>query len=86
MYQALFSARARRAFQDLPPREAERVKAVIVKLQKDPRSPVTIKSSHAPVAQYRYRLGNYRLLFDLDDEHQIIELLDIHKRNEQTYR
>lgn len=86
MYQTLFSSLAQCAFQDLPQREAERVKDAIVKLQENPRTHGTIKLTHAPVAQYRYRVGNYRLLFDIDAANQVIELVDIRKRDEGTYR
>ncbi|MBM2811170.1 MAG: Plasmid stabilization system protein [Chloroflexi bacterium] len=86
MYQTLFSSRAQRAFQDLPQRDAEYVRDAILKLQENPRAHGTIKLAQAPVAQYRYRVGNYRLLFDLDDDNQVIELVDVRKRDERTYR
>ncbi len=38
------------------------------------------------IAQYRYRLGDYRLLYDINDGEQSILLLDIRRRNERTYR
>jgi mRNA interferase RelE/StbE len=86
MYQAIFSRRAQRAFLDLPKRQAQRVKAAIEKLAAEPRSPGTIKLTNAPVAEYRYRVGNLRILFDVDDANKVIEILDIRKRNERTYR
>lgn len=85
MYQVVLSARAQRAFQDLSQREAACVKQAIQKLMQDPRTHGTIKLTHAPVAQYRYRVGTYRLLFDIDDDQQVILLLDIRKRDERTY-
>jgi mRNA interferase RelE/StbE len=84
MYQAIFSRRAEKAFLDLPTKEAQRVKQAVEKLEQNPRTYGTIKLENAPVASYRYRVGNYRLLFDIDDEAKLIEILDIRKRDERT--
>ena len=82
MYRAMFSRRAEEAFMSLPDKEAQRVKQAIQKLTEGPRIRGTIKLETAPVARYRYRIGDYRLLFDIDDEAKIIEILDIRKRDE----
>lgn len=71
---------------ELPQRDAKRVKQAIEKVMRDPRGQGTIKLEHAPVAQYRRRVGNWRILFDIDDAAQVIEIVDIRKRDEGTYR
>lgn len=38
------------------------------------------------VAQYRLRVGNYRILYDVDDTHKIVWLFALRKRNERTYK
>ena len=38
------------------------------------------------VAQYRLRIGDYRVLYDVDDQRQIIWILALRKRNENTYK
>ncbi|MBI4758362.1 MAG: type II toxin-antitoxin system RelE/ParE family toxin [Chloroflexi bacterium] len=86
MYRAIFSRRAEKAFLGLPNNQAQRLKEVIEKLMKEPRTHGTIKLENAPVAQYRYRVGDLRILFDIDDKNQVIEILDIRKRDERTYR
>lgn len=86
MYRAIFSRRAEKVFLDLPDKDALRVKEAIEQLQRDPRGQHTIKLEQAPVAQYRRRVGNFRILFDLDDNNQIVQVLDIRKRDEKTYR
>lgn len=86
MYQTIFSARANRAYQKFPQKDAARIKETLKKLEQDPHIHGTIKLSSAPVAQYRYRVGNFRILFDIDDEQKIIAILDIRKRDERTYR
>ena len=37
------------------------------------------------IAQYRLRIGPYRLLYDIDDQRKKVILLKLAKRNEQTY-
>jgi mRNA-degrading endonuclease RelE of RelBE toxin-antitoxin system len=36
-------------------------------------------------AQYRLRIGPYRLLYDIDDQRRRVDLLKLAKRDEQTY-
>lgn len=86
MYQAVFSSRAHKAFIALPQAQARRVRDAIQRLMQEPRAHGTIKLDHAPVAEYRYHVGNSRILFDIDDRNHIIEILDIRMRDEQTYR
>lgn len=86
MYGAIFSRRAERAFLDLSASQAQRIKDAIQRLMANPRLHGTVKLESAPVTQYRYRVGDLRILFDIDDERQVIEILDIRKRDERTYR
>lgn len=86
MYQPLFSRRAEKSFLDLPVAQALRVKQAIEKLSQNPHTRGTIKLENAPVARYRFRVGDLRVLFDLDDEKRVIEILDIRKRGARTYR
>ncbi len=37
------------------------------------------------VAEYRLRIGPYRVLYDIDDQHQKVVLLKLAKRDEKTY-
>ena len=37
-------------------------------------------------AQYRLRVGNYRILYDVDDKRKIVWILDVRKRDESTYQ
>jgi mRNA-degrading endonuclease RelE of RelBE toxin-antitoxin system len=85
MYQAVFSSKAKKAFLKLDKKLAKQIADAIRKLQIDPRAHGTIKLEDAPVAKYRYRVRNYRILFDISDEQKIVEVLDIRKRDEKTY-
>ena len=37
-------------------------------------------------AQYRIRIGNYRVLYDVDDGKKIVWILALRKRGEKTYK
>jgi mRNA interferase RelE/StbE len=37
------------------------------------------------VAEYRLRVGPYRVLYDIDEQHKKVVLLKLAKRDEQTY-
>ena len=38
------------------------------------------------VAQYRLRIGDYRVLYDIDDTRKFVWVLALRKRGEQTYK
>lgn len=37
------------------------------------------------VAQYRLRIGDYRVLYDVDDKRKTVWIFTLRKRNERTY-
>ena len=37
-------------------------------------------------AQYRIRIGDYRVLYDIDDTKKIVWILALRRRSEKTYR
>ena len=85
MYKAVFSSKAKKAFLKLDKKLAKQIADAIRKLENNPRMYGTIKLEDAPVAQYRFRVRNHRILFDINDEEKIIEVLDVRKRDEKTY-
>ena len=86
MYQVLLSRRAHRALRDPPAEDARRVADALLRLQDDPRTMGVIRLTGLAIAEYRLRVGNYRILFDIDDEGSVVEVLDIRRRSEQTSR
>lgn len=45
--------------------------------------PITLGSL---TAQYRLRIGDYRVLYDIDETKHIVWVFELRKRSEQTYR
>jgi len=77
-----------------PESRQDQIIEVVVELAKDPRPYQTsdlrkIKSG-LPVArftaQYRIRIGDYRVLYDVDDSKEIVWILALRKRDEDTYK
>jgi len=85
MYKAVFSRQAEKSFRKIPKEYQKRIKESIFKLEEDPFCFGTIKLIGYPVAQYRHRVGDYRILFDIWEEKKILMVLDIRRRTSTTY-
>lgn len=86
MHTAVFTKRAEKSFKKIPKEYQKKIKEAVLKLEQNPLSLGTIKLLNYPVAQYRKRVGDYRLLFDLDEEKKIIIIADIRRRTSTTYQ
>ena len=85
MHKIIYSRRAAKSFKKIPKEHQFRIRDKIENLSQNPRLPGTIKLVDYSVAKFRHRVGNYRILFDIDDGENVIEILDIRKRGEGTY-
>ena len=86
MYEVILARQAQRALRRLPQRDAQRIIQALVRLRENPRMPDVIKLEGAAIGTYRYRIGNYRILFDINDQVRTVEVLDIRRRSQRTYR
>lgn len=41
---------------------------------------------HSHMAEYRLSIGDYRVLFNVEDKRKTVWILDIRKRSEKTYK
>ena len=77
----------------LPSKAQENILQTIRDLQKNPRpfGHKPFKQLSPPVyvydyaAQYRFRVGDYRIIYDIDDGNKTVWILSLRKRNEKTY-
>jgi mRNA interferase RelE/StbE len=69
----------------LPARMASRIYTVIGKLATNPRPPGCVKLS-GPDALYRVRIGDYRLIYEIQDERLVVVIVRVGKRDEGSYR
>ena len=83
MYRIDLSRRAEKDLDRLPPRGAARVIAALRGLAAEPRPRGASKL--AAVEGYRMRVGEYRIIYDVDDTTQVVTVYRIRHRRE-AYR
>ena len=86
MYKVVYSARSAKSLKRIPKQYQIKIKEKVESLSYNPRLFGTIKLIDYPIAQFRNRVGNYRILFDIDENSKLLEILDIKKRDESTYK
>jgi mRNA interferase RelE/StbE len=72
-YRLRITGRARRELRRLPPEVTARIQDAIEALADVPHPPACVKL-HGD-AGWRIRAGNYRVIYDLDDDAQIVTVL-----------
>ncbi|MDI6736818.1 MAG: type II toxin-antitoxin system RelE/ParE family toxin [bacterium] len=97
-YELLFpnekvKAKFRKEMERLSSKERKRIKEKVEALSFNPRPQGKIfKYLKPPVqvytltAQYRIRIGDYRVLYDVDDENYRVWILALRKKSERTYK
>ncbi len=80
-YQVIFTKSAERELKKLPNQVITRVIPVIQKLANNPRPSGCIKLEGSS-NRYRVRIGDYRILYLIEDQIKIIEIVGIRNRRE----
>ncbi len=62
-----------------------RLQAVLVRMRIDPFGRDTVRL-HNMMPAFRRRVGSYRILFDMYTTERLVEVHDIRRRSEKTYR
>ena len=83
MYQLEVSQTAHRQISKLPEQTRDRVNRAIAHLAENPRPPGVKKLT--AVGGYRIRIGNYRILYQIDDEARTVVVYRV-KPRENVYR
>ena len=83
-YTVEFSTSARKDYLSLPSAECDRVTSVIDRLESDPR-PIGVRKMRGHDKAWRLRVGNYRILYEVDDAAKAIVVFRIRHRRE-VYR
>lgn len=84
-YRVQLTDTARKSLRRLPKTDQQRIVTRIEQLAADPLSAPNVKRLADYDVSYRMRVGNYRVLFDRDDEVRIIDIIDIRTRG-RAYR
>jgi mRNA interferase RelE/StbE len=78
-YQLDFVSSARREFLALPPGIQRRIDAHLLKLPVDPR-PRGTKSLKGHAGLYRIRVGEYRVVYEIDDAARVVTVTRVRLR------
>ena len=88
MYRLELSRAARRDLEKLSVHmrgeEFRRLRAAIESLKNEPR-PYGIQKIRGSQRYYRIRVGNYRVVYEIDDDKLLILVVQVSRRNEKTY-
>ena len=75
---------AGRQLRRLPPGDAARLRGPILALALEPRPPGAMPLVASD--WWRLRVGDLRVVYAIDDEHRLVIVLRVTRRNERTYR
>jgi mRNA interferase RelE/StbE len=85
LYQLRFTKEAQQQLTRLPGNIRQRVRRLIVTLTHNPK-PLEAKQMEDDLADYyRIRFENYRIIYTIDDDIVLIEIIRITKRSPKTY-
>ncbi|MFW8565383.1 type II toxin-antitoxin system RelE family toxin [Orrella sp. 11846] len=84
MYSINWTNKAKKQLRKIDRQEQVTIIDAIDKLEMYPQTKNIIPLSNHEYG-YRMRVGNYRVLFDIDTVVRIIDIQQIKRRNEQTY-
>ena len=81
IYRVRFAKRAAKQFQALPKQEQERIQPKIDALAAEPRPKGIVKLS-GEENLYRIRVGNYRILYAIEDDQLLVLVVTVgHRRD-----
>ncbi len=81
-YRVLIDSRAARRLESLPKVIVERLDKAILSLASNPRRPGTKRLQGKLHEGWRVRVGQYRILYKIDDEARLVSIFDIGHRRE----
>jgi mRNA interferase RelE/StbE len=79
-YAVIVSDRAAREIDDLPARVAGRIYAKLEALAADPR-PHGVKKLRGTKSSWRIRVGEYRVLYEIDDRRRTVDIGAVRHRS-----
>jgi len=83
-YSITFARSARKELESLPPKEVNRIFPKIASLSEKPR-PDGCKKLSGEGNLWRIRVGNYRVIYSIDDGGRIVDIIQIRHRSD-AYR
>ncbi|MBC8173868.1 MAG: type II toxin-antitoxin system RelE/ParE family toxin [Chitinophagales bacterium] len=81
-YKILFKRSAKKELEDLPASHGKKVYEAIVNLKFDPRPHGCKKLKGTDDTCYRIRIGDYRVLYVIEDAVKIVEIIKVSHRRD----
>lgn len=86
MYEVRAGKRVRKAMARSPRQDQDRILEKLRSLAEDPRPRGCRKVRAAEPGTYRIRVGDYRVIYVVLDEEQIVIIVRVARRSEDTYK
>ena len=80
----LLDRKTRQQLDHIPEPDYSRVAQAILKLEDNPRPPGCRKLRD--LEGWRIRVGNWRVIYHVDDRERMVVIVEIRRRREDTYR
>ena len=85
IYRVRIGKAAARKLHKLPSEITKRIHTVILALQDNPRPPGSNKLADSRYGLFRVRVGDYRVVYAVDDDDNLVSIEDVDKRD-RIYR
>lgn len=83
MYKLIFSDRALKSLKVIPRSDARKIIENLEQLAQAPESKANVKClKNHPLAVFRLRVGNYRVLFNKENVFEVIEVIEVGHRKD----
>ncbi|MDI6791605.1 MAG: type II toxin-antitoxin system RelE/ParE family toxin [bacterium] len=82
MYRIRYEARVRKELDSIPDRDYQRIEEAIATLKVEPR---LFGIKKIGPADWRIRIGNYRVLYEIDDKTKVVTIYRV-KHRKDVYR
>ena len=83
-WELLLAGPAKRALERIPASDQVRILAALEDMEDDPFHGDIVRLKAQPAA-WRRRVGNWRILFDVDPARRLVIVLDVLRRTSTTY-
>jgi len=83
-YEVSLRPTAQKGLDAIPQRDFQRVARAIAALEEEPRPPRVTKLAERSL--WRIRVGQYRIVYAVDDAAQVVTIVRVARRQEDTYR
>ncbi len=85
MYRVEFAKSAKKDIEGLPERVRSRIKAKLLSIRDNPRPKGCVKLEGFGLAFFRVRVGDYRIVYHVDDKNKVITVTRVRHRKD-VYR